>query len=201
MRVYLHEISEEDKELHFNGSEPWMVQVVSSLDEQGSILSPPPKAEDKKARAGTQADFNLTKVDDVVIVQGQVDAPVKLICSRCATPYLETLHPDFRMFFTKDPVLAGLDKGGKARHEHDSSDSDVDITLLKQEYVDLSEVLYEQLQLALPVQPLCKADCKGICSNCGADLNKGRCACDKIVKTTPLAALKDFKTKPSKASS
>ena len=61
----------------------------------------------------------------------------------------------------------------------------------------ISDVLTEQLQLSLPFQPLCKADCKGICPTCGTDLNKGRCACEKIAKSSPFAAIKDLKTKAS----
>jgi uncharacterized protein len=113
--------------------------------------------------------------------------------------------------FCKDPVMAGvghLTEGnrpsgqnkGFARHAHDSAaddliseGKDLDITYLSNDYVDLSEVLTEQLQLQVPFQPLCKADCKGMCSHCGADLNTGRCACAKITNAHPFSVLKDLK--------
>ena len=150
------------------------------------------------------ADFNLRKVDDVLIVGGELRAPVKLLCSRCATPFFTTLEPQFQVLFTKDAVMAGVSSGdrdgfhresGKARHAHDTDERNLDISHLTVDYVDLADIVAEQLQLMVPFQPLCREDCKGICTNCGADLNKGRCACKKITDTKPFAALKDLKAK------
>lgn len=71
--------------------------------------------------------------------------------------------------------------------------NDLDITYLSEDTIDLKAVLTEQLQLQVPFQPLCREDCKGICFNCGADLNVGRCACAKVTKANPFAALKELK--------
>jgi uncharacterized protein len=88
---------------------------------------------------------------------------------------------------------------GFARHAHDfGSDrmaeegKDLDITYLSQNFIDLSDLLSEQLQLQIPFQPLCRADCKGICVTCGADLNVGRCACAKIPKASPFSVLQSI---------
>jgi uncharacterized protein len=98
---------------------------------------------------------------------------------------------------TKRP--SGQNKGF-ARHAHDeasddaiSQGKDLDITYLSNDYVDLSEVLTEHLQLQVPFQPLCREECKGMCSQCGADMNVGRCACAKIANSHPFSALKDLK--------
>ena len=95
--------------------------------------------------------------------------------------------------------VAGTTKGF-ARHAHNSAEDaliesgqDLDITYLSQDFIDLADVLTEQLQLQVPFQPLCKESCKGVCTQCGADLNVGRCACAKITKATPFSVLKDFK--------
>jgi len=67
--------------------------------------------------------------------------------------------------------------------------SDLDITYVAEDEINLEEVILEQLRLLVPFQPLCRKDCHGICTRCGADLNQGRCACSKIVKESPFAAL------------
>lgn len=91
---------------------------------------------------------------------------------------------------------AGQNKGF-ARHAHDKESAengqDLDITYLSQDFIELGDVLTEQLQLQVPFQPLCKDSCQGMCTQCGTDLNAGRCACAKIVKQTPFAVLKNLK--------
>jgi uncharacterized protein len=54
-------------------------------------------------------------------------------------------------------------------------------------------VLIEQLQLNIPMKPLCRPDCAGLCPTCGADLNQTRCACAKSVdpRWAGLAVLRD----------
>jgi uncharacterized protein len=87
---------------------------------------------------------------------------------------------------------------GHARHAHDdnhdtSTSGDLDITYLSDDFIELGDVLTEQLQLQVPFQPLCKETCKGMCTQCGADLNQGRCACAKITKNTAFSVLQNLK--------
>lgn len=93
---------------------------------------------------------------------------------------------------------------GFARHAHNyeaddestfggESGQDLDITYISEDFIELGDVLSEQLRLQVPFQPLCKEDCKGMCAQCGADLNLGRCACAKLAKATPFSVLKDLK--------
>jgi uncharacterized metal-binding protein YceD (DUF177 family) len=62
-----------------------------------------------------QGRMTLRKVDDVVVVSGQLKTQVQLICSRCAAPFLFRCEPQISGLFCKDPVMAGvafLDRGG-----------------------------------------------------------------------------------------
>jgi uncharacterized protein len=56
--------------------------------------------------------------------------------------------------------------------------------------IDLTEILREQIVLALPMYPRCKEDCRGLCSVCGANLNLGECGCDRSEIDPRWAALK-----------
>lgn len=90
---------------------------------------------------------------------------------------------------------------GKARHAHEQetewksneSGQDLDITYISEDFIDLADILTEQIQLQIPFQPLCREDCRGMCPQCGADQNHGRCACAKLTKTNPFSILRDFK--------
>ena len=59
--------------------------------------------------------------------------------------------------------------------------------------IDLSAFLLEIMTLALPLQPLCKEDCHGLCPGCGADRNAGPCDCDEQRPKTPFAVLAALK--------
>lgn len=214
MKIYLHEITDQETHLEFNQDEPWVLKAVLGADEKSE------RVEVQQKKRPVHVEFRLTKVDDVVVVSGKIHTYLELMCSRCANPFHHTCNPGFSGLFCKDPVMAGIahlqrvpdvSHGGEtkrpvgqnqgfARHAHNPDDDkriaegkDLDITYLSQEYIDLGEVLGEQLQFQVPFQPLCQETCKGICHQCGADLNHGRCACDKIKAHHPFSVLRDFK--------
>ncbi|MFZ9594801.1 MAG: YceD family protein [Bdellovibrionia bacterium] len=232
MKIYLNEITEEEMELEFTEKEPWVAAAVQSVDEQteDSMNHPEPRP--------IFTQFTLRKVDDVIVIGGQIRTSIQLICSRCAQLFHQSCEPKFSALFCKDPVMAGVahlqitgspsekhprgqgktakpagQNQGFARHAHDSESDeatlqgqDLDITYLTQNYIQLSDVLTEQLQFQIPFQPLCKETCKGICSQCAVDLNFGTCTCDKSEtqgdpKTPlppsdhPFAKLSQFKSK------
>lgn len=210
MKISLREITEEETHLEFTENDSWVVEAIQRVDEDSSSALNP----GSNSRP-VQAIFNLRKVDGVVVINGEVDTHVRLLCSRCANSFRFPCDRRFSALFCKDPVMAGvgfLQEGGReqgkpsgknrgyARHAHDDSadanDSsfDLDITYLSNDDIDLGEVLSEQVRLLIPFQPLCQAECKGMCAHCGADMNVGRCACSKLKSSSPFAVLRDLKT-------
>lgn len=218
MKIYLHEIKETDSEYVADQSEAWVASSIAELDESIALV---PGSNENLRPSGlraaaptrpTSVRFNLRRVDDVIVVSGDVDTTVQLLCSRCAAPFLLPVNEHFTALYCKDKEMAGiayLDQNAKprgqnkgfARHAHNEGGAngteaadDLEINYIAEEYLDLPLILTEQVRLRIPFQPLHDENCKGICANCGADLNVGRCACAKIVKETPFAALKNFKT-------
>ena len=59
--------------------------------------------------------------------------------------------------------------------------------------IDLTEAVQEQILLSLPLRPLCREDCKGLCPGCGEDLNKGACGCSGKAVDPRLAVLGNLK--------
>ena len=213
MKIFLHEITDQETELDFTQEDQWVQNAVLRVDEHTE------ESLKKPQQRSIQAHLSLRKVDDVIVVSGKLDTHIELICSRCAASFNYPCHPKFSGLFCKDPVMAGVahlhrskdadsrspgkpmgQNQGFARHAHNSEEDDdvsagkdLDITYLSHDYIDLSEVITEQLQLQVPFQPLCQETCKGICSDCGTDLNLGRCACAKIKNSHPFSVLRDFK--------
>ena len=65
--------------------------------------------------------------------------------------------------------------------------------LRRDDQIDLNELLREQFYLALPMKPLCRDDCAGLCSQCGTNLNTGTCQCTSQWDDPRLAPLKELK--------
>ncbi|MEN9723836.1 MAG: hypothetical protein RJB38_1822 [Pseudomonadota bacterium] len=209
MKLFLHEISELGTEVRFTEKDKWAWDAIASADESGAESSLTPTTR------RLSGDLILRQVDGVVVVQGKLDTEIELFCSRCASAFRMACTPQISALFCRDPSMAGIahldvDKQGRttgkvvgklqgrARHAHDfdgegSVNQDLDITYLSEEMIDLSSILTEQVQLLIPFQPLCSENCKGICAHCGADQNKGRCACAKIQSGNAFSALKNFK--------
>lgn len=219
MKIYLHEITDNETELDFTQEEKWVSDAVARVDEkyEGEFTRSASKAPQVRP---IESHFSLRKVDDVVVINGDLRTHVQLVCSRCANYFPLKCDLNFSGLFCKDPVMAGVahlqrqgtDKRepgrpvgqnkGFARHQHDfdsdetvESGRDLDITYISNDFIDLADVLTEQLQLQVPFQPLCQENCKGMCAQCGADLNVGRCACAKLATTRPFSVLRDFKVK------
>ncbi len=223
MKIFFHEIKDQDTHLSFSQNEPWVRNTVLKLDEElpkefaeetnGSSLLRPSS---KKAPQCCPPDrpietrFSLRKIDEMVLVSGFIKTEIQLLCSRCATPFSFGCAPEFSALFCKDPVMAGLGPEieggprqtyGKARHAHQveedlgliESGKNLDIAYIATDFIDLSEIMSEQLILQIPFQPLCKQECNGVCPQCGADLNSGRCACAKLKANPAFATLRNLK--------
>lgn len=61
--------------------------------------------------------------------------------------------------------------------------------------LDLSEAVRQYWATALPMQPLCRSDCRGLCPRCGHDLNQGPCGCPTEEHDERWAALANLKSK------
>ncbi len=211
MKIFLREITETETFLQFTQEEPWVLHSVLQIDEK---LDQPKNSLKKRP---IQTEFNLRQVDDVIIISGKINTFLELVCSRCACIFEFLCTPQFSALFCKDPILAGIahlqkspshphqpgrpfgQNHGFARHTHDPEDDlmisqgkDLDITYLTHDFIDLGDVLAEQLQLQVPFQPLCKESCQGLCSSCGTDLNLSCCTCPKVTRDSPFQALGDF---------
>ncbi|MFA4028278.1 MAG: hypothetical protein GDYSWBUE_000139 [Candidatus Fervidibacterota bacterium] len=123
----------------------------------------------------------------LVIVHGTVSGSVMLRCSRCLKPTECHVQAEFeaecevRNFFAM------------AEGNYEGLDEEV-TSIFDESTADVTELARQALILALPMRPLCRADCKGICPYCGADLNEGPCSC-KPPKDPRWAKLEELLTK------
>ncbi|GAB6988863.1 YceD family protein [Paenibacillus pini] len=130
-----------------------------------------------------QADLKATYlgplIPDTVDVQGKLSVQLDMVCARCLTVVHEHLHIPFHEQL----------KQGKQPEEFREED---DTIYVDNEIVDLVPLVEESFLLHLPQTVLCKSTCKGLCPNCGVDLNEGTCNCDKQRVDPRLEALQNF---------
>jgi uncharacterized protein len=109
-----------------------------------------------------------------------------LSCIRCLKPIVEPTRDDIELM-----VL--VDRHPEVESEHALHVQDLGQLYINEEILETDPILIEQLQLNVPMKPLCRADCKGLCPECGADLNEGACSCAETrvdPRWEALAALK-----------
>ena len=118
-----------------------------------------------------EGQVKVTTLRDNVLVQGDVTAEVSLECSRCLElfdlPVEATLEEQFQ------PTIDVYSEAPVRRDEHEQNDQAFDIDA--NHMMDLTEPVRQALLVALPMKPLCREDCKGICPQCGANLNESDC--------------------------
>ena len=116
---------------------------------------------------------------------GDIATRAMLVCGRCLESYGLPLDMHFDLLYTSRPEPQ--DRHGESRVDVDSF-TEVHFDGVR---FDLDALLAEQIYLALPLKPLCRDDCRGLCPRCGADLNSAECGCTTETEPDPrLAALK-----------
>lgn len=136
------------------------------------------------------ANLALKRDGDEVTLSGEINGKVIRSCVKC----LDEFPFDIKSGFSVKLVRGGARSGMEGHEELELKASDLDIETFDGDHVDLAEVVYEQLLLSLPEYPLCRTDCKGLCPECGAELNTGACGCAGEKKVDPrLAALLKLK--------
>lgn len=110
-------------------------------------------------------DLRLESVMEGVLVSGTALVTVTGECSRC----LESLSYDLEVDLQELFEYPETDSRGR---EMDDEFGDEDIPKVKDDLIDLEPLLRDAVVLALPLQPLCKSECLGLCVECGANLNE-----------------------------
>jgi uncharacterized protein len=133
-----------------------------------------------------QAEVRLMKIGMGVDVRGRFRASANISCGRCLEPFVQNLAEDFEVQYLPAPTLAGDE-------EYELSGSEMDVLPLVEDRIDLGALLRENLLLSLPVQPVCRESCRGLCPRCGTPLNAGPCGCSSERLDPRLQALAKFR--------
>ena len=218
MKVYFHEIKDQDLNYTFTEATPWIMEVIGALDERIDRIQRPPNW--KPRSRPTEVTFTLRRVDDLIHVTGRVKSQLFLLCSLCADGFSFPINHQFHALLTQSEVYAEAPRETSHNKGHESADawetededededdaeevnlpmdfssSDFEVTVVKEPVADLKEILNEQIVLNLPMQPKPDKNDNGDCLKCGRSQATYLPERQEILKENPFAVLKDFKKK------
>lgn len=148
------------------------------------------ETKDAEIPSSIEAQLILRRNGDRVDVKGEVDFLARFICSRCLVSFKREFKEKIEVEYRQEIFRP---KGLK-----------VDLTrIINQDYysgdeIDLFPLIRDVVILALPMAPVCKPDCKGLCPICGKNLNEGECGCRREETPPWKEALKGLKVKLGK---
>ena len=176
MKVRVDELPDSGRVMHFHETEAWFSTRIRSGEDVDEITLARP----------INVDLELVPEAEQIKLNGQLQGAVRLRCSRCLQDYVLKLDEPIDLLLLH-PLPADTPE------EIDLRPEDLDTEFFDGVTIDVDRVVAEQIFLALPQQPLCRPDCQGLCSGCGADLNREACKCEKRETPSPFDVLRSVK--------
>lgn len=175
MKVRVDELPDSGRVVHFHETDTWFSSRIRSGEDAGEITLARP----------INVDLELVPEAKQIKLNGQLQGAVRLRCSRCLQDYVLKLDEPIDLLL--HPLTADTPE------EIDLRPEDLDTEFFDGVTIDVDLIVEEQIFLALPQQSLCQPDCQGLCSGCGADLNREACKCEKRETTSAFDVLRSVK--------
>ncbi|HXJ83954.1 MAG TPA: DUF177 domain-containing protein [Candidatus Methylomirabilis sp.] len=170
-----------------------MIIRVADIPDEGLQIEGPgafPHPFQDSAWALDDLSLTVSKDGEAVLVNGRLVARVPQLCGRCLEPYVVTVSPLVDARFVPNPRRRG--------DEVELGADDLETDVYDNGLLDLTTVLETETTLLLPMKPLCREDCRGLCPICGANRNVSSCRCAVTVEDPRWAPLKSWAARLSK---
>jgi uncharacterized protein len=129
---------------------------------------------DASVNGPVAVEVDLASLTDGTVIRGRAQATANLICDRCLTTWSE-------------PLIVPIEQVYRLRPQ-----SEDELPVEPGGWIELGDVVHDEVSLGLPRRPVCRPDCKGLCPTCGSDLNTDPCAGHHDESDSPFSALKDL---------
>jgi uncharacterized protein len=120
------------------------------------------------SEAGVALDGRLEPAGDGFLLRGTLRGELKVPCARCLEPAPVVIDAPLAVSFVERETDAD-----------EADDAQDDVQSFEHGVIDLGRPIRDEILLALPMNPLCRPDCAGICVSCGRNRNLTPCECDK----------------------
>jgi uncharacterized protein len=114
--------------------------------------------------------IKISKAADKFLVDGALSGGLKVRCDRCLEPFDLEIKARFNVYLVmRSPV--------HDEEDLELLDEEMEVDFIKGETIDLDDVIREQIYLSVPMKCVCKTTCRGLCPQCGVNLNVAPCMC------------------------
>ena len=166
-----------------------LTDIVGKNEQYSLVELPDSPLYDFRLEGPVEAKLLVKQQSEVkYLLSGALQASATAKCDRCGKEVVLAIDKEFRY-----TLRIGEESEGDA--EHQCSDEDCETLHLEEAAIEGEEIITEQLLLAIPVQRLCEKSCKGLCRDCGIDLNVKKCKCGESNSNSPFAILKTLQQK------
>jgi len=175
MKISIDEIPQAPKEITFSESVEELKKIYSQS-----------RTREFGFPASLEVELRFYRAAADLFFDGRIRGELRGVCGRCAEEYVFSLDQPFEFVLIPDP--------GKAeRKAEELHRDDLALSYYVGDTIDLAPLIAEQVILALPTQPLCAEECRGLCANCGANLNRESCSCVAPQGDTRMALFRTLK--------
>jgi uncharacterized protein len=180
LKLHVDRITETPEGEHFAVSAGWWAQHCADDAELADAFATPLDVHVRAHRMGED-----------LYLDGEVEGEVELACARCATRYRQPVRESFRLVLEPAGARVPADPEGAESLDREGLylSDELEHGWFRGSEIHLDRFVKELIALDLPVQPLCREDCRGLCPRCGVDRNQERCGCVEEVRHSPFAAL------------
>ena len=133
------------------------------------------EGEEIRAIEDVKVEGVATSNEDVIVVNASIKTKLQLTCSRCLDTFIYPIDIDIEERFTNNKEL-----------------QDEEIMFVDGDTLNITEIIENSIISTLPIKRLCKEDCKGLCSQCGANKNVENCSCLDYDVDVRLAKLREL---------
>ncbi len=135
------------------------------------------------------ARLDLRPAGEAIMIDGTLATRATVICQRCLEPFTLDIRAQVHVSAVPETAATAQDRTDA---EVELLADEMDVITHSGDIVDLQDEVAQQVIMALPFSPLCKKTCKGLCHQCGANLNETACHCDPDDAKSPFAVLKSL---------
>ncbi|RIL06974.1 MAG: DUF177 domain-containing protein [Proteobacteria bacterium] len=186
MKILVDRLKDSPTAFHFSETEAWRADAEAMLEELRGPLAAP-----------IEADVRAHRMGQDIYLEGELRGAIELECGRCLARYRQPLSEPFRLVLTPagSRVPAEPEAAQALARDGMCLGDELDTGWFQGYEIDLGGLFREIVTLAIPVQPICKDDCRGLCPRCGADRNAGDCGHGDARPNSPFAALERLRTR------
>lgn len=127
------------------------------------------------------------------VADGTVSFSADLECSRCVEPYPFANTSPFHVRFAPRPEPAAENEEIEIAGEEE-----LDVEFYTERQIPLRDLALEQIQLSIPMKPLCDESCLGLCPTCGVNRSREKCSCETSIVDERWSSLAGFREELSK---